>query len=185
MGVARRTTWLRYPFDEEFAATRTTSSATALTTVADRCDPAIESTYRGRGTIASLWRQYFGYGCWKVRVIQAHPRQVRLRHLAPATLVTTLAGGALLGTVSRRARRIAALELGLYAAATAAAAIRYRDRSRPTSTVALAAVFPVVHLSYGTGMLRGIWMLARSRGIPVAQVPGHPDHREPSLDGEG
>jgi glycosyltransferase involved in cell wall biosynthesis len=173
MGVASRATWLRYPFDEEFVRNQDDELSYRLLDDGGRivCDPAIESTYRSRSTLRGLWHQYFGYGSWKVRVIQAHPHQARFRHLAPVTLVATLGGFALLGIVSRRARTAAALELGLYAAATGAAAARYRDREDPTSAVALAVTYPVLHLSYGTGMLRGLWQFRRGFARPRRTLP--------------
>jgi len=184
MGVARRSTWLRYPFDEEFVRNQDDELSYRLLDGGGRivCDPAIESSYRSRSTLRGLWGQYFDYGFWKVRVIQAHPRQARFRHFAPLTLVTTLGGAALLGIVSRKARMAAALELGLYAAATGAAAARYRDRDQRGSGALLAIVYPILHVSYGTGMLRGLWhfrdRLAALRqdrlGREVASTPGSP-----------
>jgi hypothetical protein len=90
-------------------------------------------------------------------VIQAHPRQTRVRHLVPLALVTTLGGAALLGVTSRKARAAAALEVGLYAGTTVAAAVRYRDRERPGSAALLAVIYPVLHFAYGAGMVRGLW----------------------------
>ena len=181
MGVARRETWLRYPFDEEFVRNQDDELSYRLLDDGGRivCDPAIESSYRSRSTLRDLWRQYFDYGTWKVRVLQAHPRQARVRHLVPLALVTTIGSGALLGIVSRRARAAVAFELGLYAAATAAAAVRYRDRDRPASAVLLATTYPIVHLAYGTGMLRGLWRFRRQfvgprRRAPGQDVPGGP-----------
>ena len=163
MGVARRETWLRYPFDEEFVRNQDDELSYRLLDDGGRivCDPAIESSYRSRSTFPALWRQYFQYGYWKVRVLQAHPRQARVRHLVPLALVTTLGGSALLGVTSRTARAAATLELGLYAAATGAAAVRYRDRARPGSAALLAIAYPVVHAAYGIGMLGGLWRFRR------------------------
>jgi succinoglycan biosynthesis protein ExoA len=41
--------------------------------------PKIRSQYYSRSTFFSLWRQYFQYGYWKIRVLQLHPRQMSLR----------------------------------------------------------------------------------------------------------
>lgn len=159
MGVARRETWVRYPFDEEFVRNQDDELSYRLLDDDRRivCDPAIESSYRSRSSLAGLWRQYFSYGYWKIRVLQAHPRQARVRHFVPLALVTTLGGAALLGVTSRKARAAAILELGLYAAATGAAAVRYRDRGLPGSAARLAVVYPILHVAYGTGMLSGLW----------------------------
>src|SRR3954465_12513533 len=53
-------------------------------------NPRIKSHYYNRSTARSLWRQYFQYGLWKVRVMQKHPRQMSVRHFAPAALVAGL-----------------------------------------------------------------------------------------------
>lgn len=174
MGVARRETWLRYPFDEEFVRNQDDELSYRLLDDGGRivCDPTIESSYRSQSTLRGLWRQYFDYGCWKVRVLQAHPRQARVRHLVPLALVTTLGGTAILGLISRKARRVGVLELGLYAAATGAAAVRYRDGDRPGSAASLAIVYPVVHFAYGAGMLRGLWRFRRRFVGPQRHSPG-------------
>ncbi|HEX9007232.1 MAG TPA: glycosyltransferase family 2 protein, partial [Bacteroidota bacterium] len=39
--------------------------------------PAIRSRYFNRTSPRLLWKQYFAYGFWKVRVMQKHPRQMR------------------------------------------------------------------------------------------------------------
>ena len=181
MGVARRETWLQYPFDEAFVLNEDDELSYRLLDGGGRivCDPAIESTYWSRATLGRLWRQYFSYGCWKVPVLQAHPRQARLRHLAPVTLVTTLGGTAVLGLVSRRARAAAVTEAALYAVAIAAAAARYRDRTRPGSAALLAITYPVLHVAYGTGMIGGLWRFRRGfvgspRRVPRRDVGGLP-----------
>jgi succinoglycan biosynthesis protein ExoA len=172
MGVARRSTWLRYPFDEAFVRNQDDELSYRLRDDGGRilCDPAIESRYRSRQTLRALWRQYADYGLWKVRVLQAHPRQARIRHLIPVTLVATLGGSVILGPASRKARAVALLELCLYVTATAIAAGRYRDRNNPASAVWLAVTFPVMHFAYGTGMLRGAWRFRRMFARPPQLV---------------
>jgi GT2 family glycosyltransferase len=176
MGVARRATWLEYPFDETFVRNQDDELSYRLLDGGGRilCDPAIESTYRSRSTFRDLWRQYQSYGCWKVRVLQAHPRQARRRHLAPLALVGSLGGAALLGVRSRKARALATLELGLYGAATLAAAARYRDPRQPSSVLLLIATFPVLHFAYGTGMLLGLWRFRRTFPGWTRRTPGEP-----------
>jgi succinoglycan biosynthesis protein ExoA len=166
MGVCRRETWLRFPFDEAMVRNQDDEMSYRLLDAGGTivCDPAIQSIYRNRSTLPGLWRQYFEYGRWKVRVLQAHPRQMRLRHLAPLGLVSTLAVGAGLGLISPVARRAALLELGLYTSVTLAAAIRYTDRRRPSSAFRLALVYPILHAAYGLGMVAG---LIRLRAVAV------------------
>ena len=167
MGVCRRETWLRVPFAEEMVRNQDDELSYRLIDAGGRivCDPSIRSLYRNRSTLGGLWRQYFDYGRWKVRVLQAHPRRARARHFAPAALVTWLIGGSLLSPVSGIARVATVLGLATYAAASTLAAIRHRDRRRPLSALLLAVVYPVIHLAYGTGLLRGLWQFrGRWRG---------------------
>jgi GT2 family glycosyltransferase len=68
--------------------------------------PHIRSTYVGRGSFRALWRQYYQYGYWKVRVLRRHPGARRLRHLAPAVLVASLSSSALFDLVLDQATKV-------------------------------------------------------------------------------
>lgn len=174
MGMCRRETWLRFPFAEEMVRNQDDELSYRLLEAGGRivCDPSIQSRYRSRSTLGGVWHQYYDYGRWKVRVIQAHPRRARARHFAPVALVAWLIGGSLLGLVSGTARVITPLGLATYGAATIAAAISNRDRRRPGSALVLALVYPVLHVAYGTGMLRGLWQFRGDWGRPVsAELP--------------
>src|SRR4030066_40735 len=58
--------------------------------------PNIKSEYTVRSTPRSLWRQYYQYGYWKVRVLQKPPRQMSLRQFVPPAFVLALIGSVLL-----------------------------------------------------------------------------------------
>ncbi len=118
--------------------------------------PAVKSFYFARSGLRPLIRQYFAYGRAKGKAAVEEPRSIRPRHLAPAAAVTV--GGALLAAslfvpVARIALLVAG---GLYAAlalySTRRAAAR-RD-ARPLAPL-VAALFPVIHVSYGLGTLLG------------------------------
>jgi glycosyltransferase involved in cell wall biosynthesis len=158
MGVCRRDTWLRFPFDETMVRNQDDEMSYRLLDAGGKivCDPTIQSLYRARSTLKALWHQYFEYGRWKVRVLKAHPRQMRPRHVAPLGLVTSLVLGTSLGIVSPGARRTVLLEASIYATATVAAAVRYMDHRRPGSAVRLTVVYPILHLAYGLGMIAGL-----------------------------
>ena len=161
MGLCRRETWLRFPFDETMVRNQDDEMSYRLLDAGGKivCDPAIQSLYRNRSTLAGLWHQYFDYGRWKVKVLRAHPHQTRMRHLAPVGLVSTLALGAGLGLVSAPIRRLAILEVLLYGTATLGASVRYRDPLRPESALRLALIYPILHVAYGLGMLAGLVQL--------------------------
>ena len=59
-------------------------------------DPELAVSYRPRGSVGTLARQYFDYGRWKRAVLARHPRSWRLRQLAPPLLLAALAASAAL-----------------------------------------------------------------------------------------
>jgi len=59
--------------------------------------PKIKSWYYPRSGFKKLWRQYFGYGFWKVRILQKHFWMMQLRHFVPAAFVMTLLGLLIVG----------------------------------------------------------------------------------------
>jgi glycosyltransferase involved in cell wall biosynthesis len=60
-------------------------------------DPSLEVTYRPRGSLGDLARQYFDYGRWKREFARRHPGDLRLRQLAPPLLVLGLVAAIVLG----------------------------------------------------------------------------------------
>src|SRR5262245_8413034 len=121
----------------------------------------IRSRYTNRSRPRALWRQYFQYGYWKVRVMQKHPRQMRLRQFVPAVFVAALASSGLLAPLDRPGGAILALVVGVYAVAnlTASAATARHHGWRHLPRLPL--VFAILHVSYGAGFLVG---LAKFRG---------------------
>jgi len=126
--------------------------------------PAIRSQYFGRHRLRDLFRQYFQYGLWKVRVAQKHPRSLLPRHLVPGLFVLGVGGFVLAGTFSRWARLVLAAVGGAYLTAAtvfAARAVAGRDRRLLPATV---AAFLCLHFGYGSGFLAGLARLLRTRG---------------------
>ena len=159
MGLARRETYQRFPFDESMVRNQDDELSYRLLDAGGRivCDPAIVSAYTSRATLEGLWTQYFDYGRWKVRVIQAHPRQVRIRHLVPIGLVGAFGVAGLAAIVGDAGRRLLALLLIAYLGAIVAATFRYGRGRSAGIMAALSAAYPTMHLSYGFGMIRGLW----------------------------
>lgn len=119
------------------------------------CNPAIRSLYRNRSTIGSLWKQYFQYGFWKVRAMQKHPRQVRLRQVVPPAFVAVLGGATALAPFALVGRVAAIGLVSSYAVANLAASL-YVGRHTPKLLPYLPVVFGVLHVSYGLGHLVGL-----------------------------
>jgi len=148
-------------------------------------DPRIRSTYYNRGSYRSLWRQYYQYGYWKVRVLRRHPEARRARHLAPAALVAALASAALVGLAALASRLVDARHRGgrpvwfgrdtldtlvmalltatwgVYGAASVAAALVVASRAGWRFLPGLLVSFWRLHLGYGAGFLAGLRSTSR------------------------
>lgn len=114
-------------------------------------DPRLAVEYRPRSSIGELWRQYFRYGRGKRRVLQMHPRSVRLRQTAAPALVAGLAASAAL--LATPARRVGLVVPVAYAAGVVGTAAVESIRRRDPAMAYLAAVLPTMHLSWGLGFL--------------------------------
>jgi GT2 family glycosyltransferase len=114
--------------------------------------PEIVSTYTPRGTLSALWRQFYQFGLWKVRVMQKHPGSIQPRHLAPPVFVLAMSASLLVAGLTRRLRFLALP--ALYTTAVVAASTKTGGRTL-RSVLALLLVFPCLHISYGSGILIG------------------------------
>lgn len=115
----------------------------------------VNSRYYSRAGIASLWRQYFGYGFWKARVLWRHPRQMRARQFVPAAFVACLSLGVIFFPFSRLVRRLLLITLLAYGSASGLASARVATQTYRRHLLKLPAAFAAMHLSYGTGFLLG------------------------------
>ncbi|MBS1790734.1 MAG: glycosyltransferase family 2 protein [Acidobacteria bacterium] len=117
----------------------------------------VRSKYYSRGTMRKLFKQYFQYGYWKVRVLQKHPRQMSLRQFIPPAFVASLLGSIGLGLVSPLGWWIFAGIIGCYLTVNLVASARVLLSNRPFQFqfFLLPAVFASLHLSYGLGFLVG------------------------------
>lgn len=119
--------------------------------------PAIRSVYYNRGTPATLWKQYFQYGYWKVRVMQKHPRQMQIRQFVPPAFVLGWAALLLGSLIHPLIAVTGATLLCLYLVGCFTAALRCGALEQGVAQVLrTAAVFPILHVSYGCGFFRGL-----------------------------
>jgi succinoglycan biosynthesis protein ExoA len=124
-------------------------------------DPTLTVFYKPRGSLAAVWRQYHGYGLWKVPVMLKHRQVLTLRSLVPFAFVLSVAALAGASPASALARRLLGAELALYlfgGVVFAGAGVRKSDEPWRLAPVVL-ATFPAFHVSYGLGMARG-WLSA-------------------------
>ena len=118
--------------------------------------PDIHSCYYSRCSLRSLWRQYYQYGYWKVRVMQKHPWQMSARQFAPPALVAALLLGIGLAAVFPGGFLVLAAVMLLYAAGNLSASLLLARRAGFRHLRVLPAVFATLHCSYGLGFLVGL-----------------------------
>jgi len=116
----------------------------------------VQSRYYSRGSWTGLWRQYFQYGYWKVRVLQKHPRQMKARQFVPALFVAALGGSAAAAPFVPLGRAALLAIVGAYAAGNGAATLRAARAGGWRLARMLPGAFSILHLSYGSGFLVGL-----------------------------
>jgi len=118
-------------------------------------DPSILVTYYVRSSFRSLWRQYFQYGFYKVRVIQKRRQVASWRHLVPAAFVSGLVFTSLLSLITGN-KLWGFMVAGPYLLTNVLASLWTARRDWLTLPL-LPLVFGSLHCSYGLGFLFGLW----------------------------
>ena len=118
--------------------------------------PELCTEYYSRATLTGLWKQYHGYGFWKVRVIAKRggwPSSPR--HLVPAAFVLAMSVSAVLAGIG--AWPIAGVVPALYATFLLGATLETRLSVRTNEAWLLPAALGVMHTAYGVGFLRALF----------------------------
>lgn len=126
--------------------------------------PKIKSKYETRATLKSLWSQYFEYGYWKVRVLQKHPRQMRLRQFSPPIFVFSLLFFSILSLPAEWGRILFRLIAGSYILANLVASAFLANKKGWKYFFPLSIVYACLHFSYGIGFLVGMVRFASRWG---------------------
>jgi succinoglycan biosynthesis protein ExoA len=130
----------------------------------------VRSTYFSRSSFKHLWQQYFQYGFWKVRVLQKHPRQMRLRQFVPPAFVLSLLASALL-SLSPVFRLLSAFIPILYLFANLTASFYTASKRGWRYFPLLPLTFASLHLSYGLGFLLGLLKFRKRWGDKLGKTP--------------
>lgn len=118
--------------------------------------PSVRSRYYSRSTLRALWRQYFQYGFWKVRVLQKHPGQMQPRQFVPPLFVASCLISLLLAPFAKLGLWLCAAALGPYLIANLGWSIVTARKSNWRLLPLLFLTFATLHISYGLGFLLGI-----------------------------
>ncbi|QQS42005.1 MAG: glycosyltransferase [Acidobacteriota bacterium] len=151
--------------------------------------PEIRSKYYSRSSFRSLWRQYFQYGYWKVRVLQLHPRQMSLRQFVPLAFLVSVAVFSVASFFSTAAVWLLAVVTASYLIGNLLASI-VAAGNRVSLVPLVSLSFAILHFSYGFGWMFGIvsfrngWngerLVAEDR---LKAVQGHRTEESPSEPG--
>jgi glycosyltransferase involved in cell wall biosynthesis len=132
--------------------------------------PDVVSEYFARESFGKLWTMYYQYGYFKPLVARKLGAVMTVRQLLPATLVSALAGGAILAVVFPMARAPFAALLAAYAAADVASAAWSLRTGGIARALWLVATFPILHVAYGLGFLKGLADFVILNRAPGARV---------------
>ena len=111
-------------------------------------DPRLIVTYRPRGTVKSLAKQYFEYGRWRRVVSRRHEGTINYRYLAPPFTVLGVATSLILGTLISSFFFIPALVYALFILIASA-----RIGKSLAEFVSLPLILLTMHMTWGTGFL--------------------------------
>jgi glycosyltransferase involved in cell wall biosynthesis len=133
--------------------------------------PEVTCRYFARRSFGQVARMYYQYGYFKPLVARKLGRVMTVRQLVPSMLIATLVGSASLSQWVPGAGAafavITAIYGGFVLVCSAAA-----TGSDLRCGLALAAVFPTLHFSYGFGFIRGIYDHVLARSLPKAREIG-------------
>ncbi len=118
--------------------------------------------YFPRDSFRSLARQYFKYGQGRARTLMKHRTFPTPRPAIPFAMVS--AGAALL--LNPAWRKAAPFAFGAYGACVTVEALRVSARHGWSLAPAVAAIFPVLHVSHGVGFGLGLVHYARHPDWP-------------------
>lgn len=119
-------------------------------------DPTIKSWYYPRGTVASLFRQYYQYGLFKPMVLRKVSSGLRIRHLIPSCFV-----GYLIVLIVCFNFPVFYIPLLLYILMDL-----YFSISKSLNMavgLSMLIVYPILHISYGIGFIAGLITLGLGR----------------------
>jgi len=120
-------------------------------------DPSIRSIYFARSTLLELARQYWRYGFWKWRMLRNYPDTLRWRQALPPVFVLSLLGLLFLSVFFLPSLYLLMFELLMYLTIMILAGVYAATRHRmPFLILGLPLAIPVMHLTWGSGLLWSI-----------------------------
>lgn len=141
--------------------------------------PDVRAYYYARRSLRQVARMFYQYGYFKPLVGRKVGRLMTWRQLAPSGLVLATAGAALAGPWWQPAAWAGGSALAVYALLVIVGAVTSARRAGLKTALALLAVLPVLHVSYGIGFLRGVADHLRPAQRPRLDPASVPLSRKP------
>lgn len=123
--------------------------------------PEIRSRYFPRASLNKLWRQFFQYGYWKIRVLQRHSRMMQPRQFAPGGFVFTVLCSITVAPFVEASALLPAGIFAVYSLANVMASVVLSLKRGIQYLPLLPLVFFLLHFGYGLGFLWGLIKFAR------------------------
>lgn len=131
----------------------------------------VQSDYYSRGSFQKLWKQYFQYGYWKVRVLQKHPKQMSLRQFVPLAFVLSLILALFLTLVFQWGWIALTGLSGAYILANLTVSLITAAGQGSIKFLFLPMAFAIIHLGYGLGFLVGLFKFRNRWKDKAGKVP--------------
>lgn len=119
--------------------------------------PEIRSKYYPRSSLSKLWRQYFAYGYWKVRVLQKHVQMMQVRQFVPPVFVSICFVSGISGMIIPAILYWGLIPiLGVYFFTSILVSLFLFWRNGWYYFFLLPVIFSTLHFSWGIGFLWGL-----------------------------
>lgn len=155
-------------FDENFIRNQDDEHNLRITRCGGKIwqSPRIKSWYTPRGSMSTLFHQYYQYGYWKVRVIRKHGVPASFRHLVPGLFIATIIACAIGSPFESAFRWTGVATLLGYGGALMIASLCTAASAGWPGMILLPAIFAAYHFGYGIGFLHGTFNILVSGRKP-------------------
>lgn len=150
-------------FDEEFTSSEDDEFNYRLRKFGSKIyfTPKIKSYYYPRSSLTKLWRQYFQYGFWKIRVLQKHFKMMQLRQFVPPLFTFSFLGSAFIGLIYKPALYVFIFIFFSYILSSLFFSLKISAKKGLKYFIILPLIFSILHFSFGLGFWWGTLRFAQ------------------------
>jgi GT2 family glycosyltransferase len=118
--------------------------------------PTIKSFYFNRACLSGLWKQYFRYGFWKVRMLCKYPESIAIRQAVPPVFVLSLLLTMSFSLFFQPFIYLFIAIISTYLICSVTVSLRLASKQGWRHFPLLPLVFLCLHLGWGSGFLYGL-----------------------------